>query len=90
MSQYTEGTVTSEYEKELQLILLNSPNKEGKFIHQEVVFKDTKEDFELFKALNEDVFNRIENSSNKDVVFPANIAIGKAALPKRFAEWLQQ
>lgn len=64
-------------------------NKEGKFIHQEGVFKDTKEDFELFKALNEDVFNRLENSSNKEVVFPANIAIGKAALPKRFAEWLQ-
>lgn len=64
-------------------------NKEGKFIHQEGVFKDTKEDFELFKALNEDVFNRLENSSNKDVVFPTNMAIGKAALPKRFAEWLQ-
>lgn len=65
-------------------------NKEGKFIHQEGVFKDTNEDFELFKALNEDVFNRLENSSNKEVVFPANIAIGKAALPKRFAEWLQK
>ena len=33
MSQYTEGTITSEYEKELQLILLNSPrDKEGRLL----------------------------------------------------------
>ena len=33
LSQYTEGTITSEYEKELQLILLNSPrDKEGRLL----------------------------------------------------------
>jgi hypothetical protein len=61
----------------------------GKFVAQEGTFKDTDEDFELFTMLNEDVFDRLEKSSNKVTVFPQQMALGKAALPKRFAEWLK-
>jgi hypothetical protein len=34
------------------------------------------------------MFNRLV--TNKPIIFPAAIAKGKAALPLRFAEWLQQ
>lgn len=68
----------------------NQQDNDGKFIHQEGTFKDTDEDFNMFVALNEHMFNRLEASDNKEVVFPSKIALGRAALPKRFAEWLQQ
>lgn len=68
----------------------NQQDNDGKFIHQEGTFKDTDEDFNIFVALNEHMFNRLEASDNKEVVFPSRIALGRAALPKRFAEWLQQ
>ena len=61
----------------------------GTFVAQEGTFKDTDEDFKLFKTLNEDMFTRLEQSQNKVIVFPQQMALGKAALPKRFAEWLQ-
>jgi hypothetical protein len=35
------------------------------------------------------VFDRLEKSSNKVIIFPQQMALGKSALPKRFAEWLQ-
>ena len=62
---------------------------DGKFVAQDGVFKDTDEDFEMFKDLNEDMFASLEQSSNKVIIFPQQMALGKAALPKRFAEWLQ-
>lgn len=68
----------------------NQQDNEGKFIHQEGTFKDTEEDFKMFVTLNEHMFNRLEASDNKEVIFPSRIALGRAALPKRFAEWLQQ
>ena len=68
----------------------NQQDNDGKFIHQEGTFKDTDEDFNMFVALNEHMFNRLEASDNKEIVFPSKIALGRAALPKRFAEWLQQ
>ncbi len=68
----------------------NQQDNDGKFIHQEGTFKDTDEDFNMFVALNEHMFNRLEASDNKEVVFPSKIALGRAALPKRFAEWLQK
>lgn len=68
----------------------NQQDNDGKFIHQEGTFKDTDEDFNMFVALNEHMFNRLESSDNKEVVFPSRIALRRAALPKRFAEWLQQ
>ena len=35
------------------------------------------------------MFKRLSESSNKQIVFPTQMGLGKAALPKRFAEWLQ-
>jgi hypothetical protein len=64
-------------------------DENGNFVAQEGTFKDTDEDFELFVTLNEDVFDRLEKSSNEVIVFPQQMALGKSALPKRFAEWLQ-
>jgi hypothetical protein len=34
------------------------------------------------------MFDRLENSDYDKVVFPFEIALGKAALPRRFAKWL--
>lgn len=62
----------------------------GKFVAKEGQFKDTKEDFDLFVSLNEHMFKRLEESNNSEIVFPTQMALGKAALPKKFAEWLQK
>lgn len=64
-------------------------NANGKFVAREGQFKDTDEDFNLFTALNEDMFNRLSESSNKEIIFPSQMALGKAALPLRFTKWLQ-
>lgn len=61
----------------------------GKFVAKEGQFQDTKEDFNLFVELNEDMFQRLSESKNTKIVFPTQMGLGKAALPKRFAEWLQ-
>ncbi len=61
----------------------------GRFVAKEGQFQDTDEDFALFVKLNEDMFKRLSESSNKKIVFPTQMGLGKAALPKRFAEWLQ-
>nr|DAT77485.1 MAG TPA: hypothetical protein [Caudoviricetes sp.] len=39
-----------------------------------------------FKSWVNHMFSRIDK--NKPIVFPASIALGKAALPKEAAEWL--
>ena len=64
-------------------------NPTGQFVAQEGAFKDTDEDFALFKQLNEDMFNKLAQSENNIVIFPSQMALGKAALPLRFAEWLR-
>lgn len=61
----------------------------GKFVAKEGQFQDTDEDFNLFTALNKDMFNRLSKSSNKEIKFPSQMALGKAALPLRFTKWLQ-
>lgn len=63
-------------------------NKNGSFAAQNGCFQDTNEDFELFKSVNEIVFKLIEQSGG-NVVFPSQMALGRAALPLRFAEWLR-
>lgn len=61
------------------------------FLQQEGCFKDTNEDFALFQSLNDEMFKRLKASGLKKIKFPSDIAAsGKAALPKRFAEWLQR
>ena len=61
----------------------------GKFVAKEGQFQDTDDDFNLFVKLNEDMFRRLSESKNTKVVFPTQMGLGKAALPKRFVEWLQ-
>ena len=61
----------------------------GRFVAAEGQFQDTEEDFKLFVSLNEDMFQRLSESKNTKIVFPTQMGLGKAALPIRFAEWLQ-
>lgn len=61
----------------------------GRFVAKEGQFQDTDEDFNLFVSLNEDMFQRLSESKNTKIVFPTQMGLGKAALPKRFVEWLQ-
>lgn len=60
----------------------------GRFVAKEGQFQATDADFELFKSLNEDMFDRLEKSGLNQIVFPSQMALGKAALPLRFANWL--
>lgn len=60
----------------------------GKFVAQLGCFEDTDEDFKKFKSINNIVFKDIEQSKNTNIVFPSQIALGRAALPLRFAAWL--
>lgn len=62
----------------------------GRFVAKEGQFQDTNDDFNLFVRLNEDMFKRLSESSNKKIVLPTQIGLGKAALPLRFVKWLQQ
>lgn len=64
-------------------------DKNGRFVAKEGQFQDTDKDFNLFTALNKDMFKRLSESSNKEIKFPSQMALGKAALPLRFAKWLQ-
>lgn len=61
----------------------------GRFVAAEGQFQDTEEDFKLFVSLNEGMFQRLSESKNTKIVFPTQMGLGKAALPKRFVEWLQ-
>lgn len=61
----------------------------GKFVAQPGCFEDTDEDFKKFKSINNIVFKDIEQSKNTNIVFPSQIALGRAALPLRFAAWLR-
>lgn len=60
----------------------------GKFVAQKGCFNDTDSDFEMFKRFNNIVFEKLEQSNNIDIMFPSQMALGRAALPLRFAEWL--
>lgn len=60
----------------------------GRFVAQKGCFNDTDSDFEMFKRFNNIVFEKLEQSHNIDIMFPSQMALGRAALPLRFAEWL--
>ena len=62
-------------------------NAEGKFVAREGQFEDTESDFNLFTSINTEVLDRLQNSNNNQIVFPTQMALGKAALPLRFTEW---
>lgn len=79
ISENAFGIVVKKYQQDAK----------GKFVAREGQFQDTDSDFKLFTDLNEDMFDRLLSSSNKTILFPTQMGLGKAALPKRFAEWLQ-
>ena len=63
-------------------------DENGNWLSKEGQFEDTDEDFEIFKEFNNFFFDRLGEASQKKIIFPSQMALGKAALPKRFAEWL--
>jgi muramidase (phage lysozyme)/soluble cytochrome b562 len=63
-------------------------NGSGSFVKEEGQFKDTNEDFELFKKYNSEAINEAIAYNKPLVAAEAGIATGKSALPLRFAEWL--
>lgn len=79
ISQNAYGIVVKKYQQDAN----------GRFVAKEGQFQNTEEDFKLFTSLNEDMFDRLSKSSNKEIVFPTQMGLGKAALPLRFAEWLK-
>lgn len=58
----------------------------GRWLTQDGCFRDNQGDIMSFKSWVNHMFARIDK--NKPIVFPASIALGKAALPKEAAEWL--
>jgi hypothetical protein len=63
-------------------------NGSGSFVKEEGQFKDTNEDFELFKKYNTEAIDEAIAYNKPLVIAEAGIATGKSALPLRFAEWL--
>lgn len=59
----------------------------GKWLAREGQFKDTEADFEMFKKANLEVMAEAD-ATGFPMVFPKQIAMGKSALPRRFATWL--
>ena len=53
--------------------------KEGQF---------TEDDEDMFKAYNLRMFEELEKSGLKKIILPSQMAMGKAALPYEFAQWL--
>lgn len=63
---------------------------ETKFLTKEGQFEDNDTDFELFKAYNNNVISRIKSMPKYGIIIASEeIALTRAALPKRFAEWLK-
>lgn len=79
ISQNAYGIVVKKYQHDVH----------GYFVNQAGCFKDTDSDFEMFKRFNNVIFEKLEQSQNIDIMFPSQIALGRAALPLRFAEWLR-
>ena len=66
-------------------------DENGNWLSKEGQFEDTDEDFEIFKEFNNFFFDRLDEAPQKKIIFPSQMAYkGKAALPKRFAEWLAE
>lgn len=59
----------------------------GSYVYDEGNFKDTDEDFRLFVKLNLQSIAKARRFNK--VVWPDELSLNKAALPLRFAQWLQ-
>ena len=62
----------------------------SRFVAKEGQFNDTDSDFMTFQAFNRSFFESLQLSRKKEIVMPGSIALGRSALPFRFAEWLQK
>lgn len=67
-------------------VTLMQQNSEGRWLVDEGCFKDTPRQKEIFRSMINHAIERIDKT--KQIVFPASIALDKAALPKSFAEYL--
>lgn len=81
ISKNAFGIIVKKYQQKLS---------QSSFLSKEGQFEDTDSDFELFKQLNLHMFNNLNSFNAENIVLPNQIALGKAALPLRFAEWLKK
>ena len=57
---------------------------------ENVDYIDTPENFKEFTEVNTRLINELKNSGKSKIKFPQGFATDKAAMPTRFAEWLQK
>ena len=81
ISKNAFGIIVKKYQQKLS---------QSSFLSKEGQFEDTDSDFELFKQLNLHMFNNLNSFNAENIVLPNQIALGKSALPLRFAEWLKE
>lgn len=68
------------------VVKVSQQDSSGRWLTQDGCFRDNQGDIMSFKSWVNHMFARIDKT--KPIVFPASIALGKAALPKEAAEWL--
>lgn len=68
------------------VVKVSQQDSSGRWLTQDGCFRDNQVDIMSFKSWVNHMFARIDKT--KPIVFPASIALGKAALPKEAAEWL--
>lgn len=68
------------------VVKANQQDASGKWLSKDGCFQDNQSDIMAFKSWVNHMLARIDNS--KPIVFPSQIALGKAALPREAAEWL--
>lgn len=73
------------------IVKLNQQDETGKWAYDDKAnFTDSDTMFNAFKKYNTEMFDRLDEFDCDEIIFPQTAAMGKAALPKRFAEWLAQ
>lgn len=68
------------------VVKVNQQDASGRWLAKDGCFQDNQGDIMAFKSWTNHMLARIDK--NKPIVFPSQIALGKAALPKEAAEWL--
>ena len=68
------------------VVKVNQQDASGRWLAKDGCFNDNQGDIMAFKSWVNHMLARIDNS--KPIVFPSQIALGKASLPKEAAEWL--
>lgn len=68
------------------VVKVNQQDASGRWLAKDGCFNDNQGDIMAFKSWVNHMLARIDK--NKPIVFPSQIALGKASLPKEAAEWL--